>query len=508
MANQVFVRVARRTCAVATLLCIACSTEPAPTGPSGGTGQFAKVASGLKVTPPQLNFTALGANATVNATSSVPGNIDVTVSTPACVTVSARTLPRGQAQFTVTATAAGGCTLTVQDAGGNTVQVPVTVTATIVALQHETFVSGRFHNCGLSSGMAYCWGLNYYGQLGTTPTSGSQTANPTPEAVTGITFATLAAGGSHPCGLTSAGVAYCWGWNGSGQLGTTSNNGTETANPTPQAVSGNRTFAALAVGGEHTCGLTGAGIAYCWGNNDYGQLGTAPTAGAHPTPQAVGGGLSFVALSAGIIHTCGLSAAGTVYCWGQNFFGQLGRAANAGTASPNPTPEPVDGAPTFVALRGGEFHTCGRTSAGAAYCWGRNYFGQLGTTDNNGSDDANPIPQLVSGGLTFDALTAATAHTCGLSGGVTYCWGDNGFGQLGTTANSNANPSPQPVGGSFSFAALTSGGSHSCGLTSSGVAYCWGWNEFGQVGSATNAGTSAPNPTPTEVSGNLTFATP
>ena len=160
----------------------------------------------------------------------------------------------------------------------------------------------------------------------------------------------LTAHGLHTCELTNAGAAYCWGRNDSGQLG----DGSFTNRATPVAVVGGLRFSALAAGGSHTCGLTSSGAAYCWGYNSEGELGNGSTT-ASATPVAVAGGLSFSALAPGVYHTCGLTSAGAAYCWGSNN-GSI--------------PVAVSGGLSFSALAAGALHTCGLTSAGAAYCWG------------------------------------------------------------------------------------------------------------------------------------------
>ncbi len=122
------------------------------------------------------------------------------------------------------------------------------------------------------------------------------------------------------------GTAYCWGQNFHGQLG----GGTMTNRTAPVAVSGGRTFTALVTGQEHTCGLVSDGTAYCWGYNGSGQLGDG-TSGVNwdnsadrTVPVAVSGGRTYMALVAGNVHTCGLATGGRAYCWGYNQFGQLG----------------------------------------------------------------------------------------------------------------------------------------------------------------------------------------
>jgi alpha-tubulin suppressor-like RCC1 family protein len=331
-----------------------------------------------------------------------------------------------------------------------------------------SLAAGYWHTCGLtSSGAAYCWGFNQFGQVGD-----SSTANRlAPVAVAGgLAFTSLTAGGYYACGLTSSGIAYCWGRNSVGELG----DGSTTTRLAPVAVAGGLAFASLAAGREHTCGLTSSGAAYCWGWNIYGQLGDGSRFD-HPTPVAVAGGLAFASLIAGNYFTCGLTAGGVAYCWGDNAYGQLGD----GSTTDRWTPVAVAGALVFASLTAaGHDHTCGLTIGGAAYCWGSNRFGQLG--DDLTTDHLTPVP--VGGGLVFASLTAGWDHTCGLtSGGAAYCWGYNGHGELGD-GSTTTRLAPIAVAGGLAFASLTAGNSYTCGLTSSAAAYCWGTNYLGQLG--------------------------
>src|SRR5439155_1510095 len=191
----------------------------------------------------------------------------------------------------------------------------------------------------------------------------------------GLSFSALAAGASHTCGLTNSGATYCWGARGDGQLG----DGTPQVWWAPGAVSWGSSFTALAAAGDYagyTCGLTSAGAAYCWGSNLNGELGNGSTTwSSEPVP--VSGNLSFGALAAGGDYTCGLTSTGAAYCWGDNSVGQLG---NPSTTSSS-IPVAVSGGQSFTALAAaGSFspHTCGLTSGGAGFCWGYNYYGELG----------------------------------------------------------------------------------------------------------------------------------
>src|SRR2546425_23071 len=292
-------------------------------------------------------------------------------------TFSALSIDKAGTGYTLTATSP---VLT----GETSSEFDITLPLTFVAVS-----AGFVHTCGFTTaGGAYCWGVNYCGQLG----DGDTTRRTSPIAVGGgLTFATVSAAYFHTCGITIAGAAYCWGVNGTGQLG----NGTTTAPQTclgapcsmsPAAVVGGLTFATVSAGVYHTCAITTSGAAYCWGYNGGGALGDGTWADTKQTsPVAVVGGLTFAAVSAGSFHTCGVTTAGAAYCWGDNDNGQLGD----GTTTPRAGPVAVVGGLTVAAEGDGGAHTCGITTAGAAYCWGFNGNGQLG--DGTATDQLSPV---------------------------------------------------------------------------------------------------------------------
>lgn len=345
---------------------------------------------------------------------------------------------------------------------------------------------GYSHMCVVGEGGGVsCWGANWSGQLGSGVGS-HYDAIPVAVAAS-ATFASVAGGADHSCGLTITGEAYCWGSSHSGQVG---NGRVGEENHPPSPVSGGLVFSSLAAGSAHSCGVTVSGPAYCWGRNTDGQLGTGSN-GESAVPVAVTGALEFTAITTGLGHSCGLTTAGDAYCWGLNESGQLGD----GTSTSSGAPVLVDGGLSFIQLTAGEHHTCGLAASGTAYCWGRD--GMLGTGTWSGS----ATPAAVVGGHVFTQLASRRNHTCGLkSDGSAHCWGNNGSGELGDGTRSHS-IEPTPVAGGYAFIALAAGAHHSCGMFESGAVQCWGLQDFGRLGDGSTGMRTVPVP----VQGGIAF---
>jgi alpha-tubulin suppressor-like RCC1 family protein len=360
---------------------------------------------------------------------------------------------------------------------------------------------GSEHNCALvDDGAVRCWGRNSVGQLGHGVTS--EKSGPadvllagTPTPLTGAL--SVALGVAHSCALMPNGEAHCWGGNESGQLG----DGTvETRlGPTPARLVSGAILSgakALSLGSSHSCALTNEGGVLCWGQNSYGQLGDGTDdSRTNAAPVRLAGGAPLAgakAIALGDYHSCALTNEGGVLCWGQNYYGQLGDGTDDSRETPVPVTfangQPLGGVES-IALGGGS--SCVVVAGGGAYCWGANYHDQLG--DGSGISQYNPVPVILPSGAPLAGATGLALgdqHACALlGGGAMHCWGDNYNAQLGTESPplSYTEPSPVPVlfandAPMTGVRAMALGYAHSCALLNDGALYCWGDNDFGQLG--------------------------
>lgn len=228
----------------------------------------------------------------------------------------------------------------------------------------------------------------------------------------------------------------------------------------------------VAAGAAHACALESEGTVRCWGDNSYGQLGDGSTT-SRTIPVTVAALGDVVALAAGHFHTCAVLTDGTARCWGNNAAGQLGD----GSAQGRTVAVAVAGLSGVAALAAGERHTCALLLGGAVHCWGDNRHGQLG----DGSTTPRRTPAVVADLGAAQTLTAGDQHTCAVTAsGAVRCWGDNSYGQLGDGSRV-ARTTPVTVVGIDGAQAVAAGAGHTCARVA-GAVRCWGYNFYGQLG--------------------------
>ena len=341
--------------------------------------------------------------------------------------------------------------------------------------QREPSVSAGYDfTCAVKSDRTVkCWGANaFYGQLG----DGTGVNSPTPVSVSGISTATMvAAGYYHACALLADGTVQCWGLNSNGQLGE-GDDSPSVANA-PVSVLGISNATMVAAGMSHTCVLLADGTVKCWGDNSFGQLGDG-TNDSSFTPVSVSGISNATMVAAGMSHTCALLADGTVQCWGYNGNGQLGY----GGGGDSNVPVTVTGISTATSISAGSGcanNTCAVLADGTVQCWGDNSFGKLG---NGGGGNSN-IPVTATGISTATAVSIGEIHACALLADQTMmCWGENGEGEFGNNTTSDSNVPVAAATGISTAINISVGYGQTCAVVADGTLYCWGYNDSGKVG--------------------------
>lgn len=275
-------------------------------------------------------------------------------------------------------------------------------------------------------------------------------------------FLSLSMGTYATCGIRSDSAAFCW------TPGTLA--GTSTPNPPPFAslVSGGYHWADIQIDVSAACGVTGDGTGYCWGNGIFGHLGTGQNTGLANDPVPIAGGLTWRRVMPGLEHACGVTTAGAAYCWGRNQSGALGDSTPP--VGYSNAPVAVVGGHVWQRVEADGRTACGLDDGGAVYCWGENDDGYLGI-DSTMSAASYPLP-LTAGG-TFAGLTIADIHACALTAaGEAQCWGYDGSGELGRgIVDSMNHPAPASVAGGHQFREISGG---QCGLATDSTAWCWG----------------------------------
>ncbi len=327
---------------------------------------------------------------------------------------------------------------------------PALASVTQVTASHYSINSSL--TCVMTGGVAKCFGSNSSGQLGLQADAGvfDNNAHPAPNAVQGLpsSVASVWAGNLHSCAVDGAGQIWCWGYDQTLQLGHPNISNTNTG-VFPAALAQTDAGAASAVGPgyDYSIALLQSGGVISFGANNQGQLGRTATSPAAPGSTAL---TNVTNIAAGLEHACAVTG-GALECWGFDGNGQLGDGTNNQTS----TPVTVNvGGKVVTQVSAGYSHTCALASDGTVYCWGQNDWGQCGTGQGDaGFNNADVMTPTQVQGLTGKALQieAGTNHACALIvGGTVMCWGADDRGQLGqglidAALDTNAHPTPVTV---------------------------------------------------------------
>jgi alpha-tubulin suppressor-like RCC1 family protein len=359
--------------------------------------------------------------------------------------------------------------------------------------------AGWFHTCGTGTdAIVYCWGKNEFGELGAPDAPficndfmlGEVPCTGTPQPVRHAPPLHMLTGSvNHTCGLAPDGQAWCWGMNGILGDGIPPDERApicpnlpwdatgRACRPEAAPVAGDDRFSALnaAVGGSVTCGVATDGALACWGS--FRPIGMGQDGSNVPT--RLDTSLPFTAIAVENLFACGL-AGSAAWCWGSNWYGTLG------TGGPTPWSRDGDSAVPVAVVGGHNFtqivlslsHVCGLRTDGQAWCWG-----ELPATYGHGADRYGATP-VFAGGPAFTSLAGGGNHVCGISvAGEAWCWGANDSGFLGDgTRRERRDPTRVRMPAGVVFRQLALGGVHSCGLSADGRVFCWGFNGHGQAG--------------------------
>ena len=355
--------------------------------------------------------------------------------------------------------------------------------------------AGDKYTCGVATGRrASCWGAGYEGQLGTSErpgvcddaviSRGACARIPVPVAGE-HSFIAISAAEDHACAIDDEGVAWCWGDNNKSELGVKGmldgcslllSSAQLPATPcsrTPVQVPASVPFTSIAAGQYGTCALDDDGRPWCWG-------WTGDVTG--PLEVDIGG-RRLTTLSMGENHACGLTASGAAACWDWPEVRETGFAAPTDTA-------------VWTSIAVAAAHQCALDLNGAAWCWGNDADGALGIggSDHRKFDEIARAP--VAGGHRFQSIAVSTTRTCAIDlEGALYCWGylpeanqpDRCLDSNGSSDMQHCTASPVRVQAPMTFKSIALGESHRCAIATTGITYCWGKNDWGELGDGTTS---------------------
>jgi len=464
---------------------------------------FSQYAYGSTLAP-QQTVTAYNAGTGTLGSLTTVGTITYTGADTGWIAIAAASATTATGQPKTTSLHLGSDTASIPISATGATNNPVTLTAIVnTYVTYSKVVLGASFGCGLTTASTvYCWGGDGEGELGD---GGSDLGVLVPVRANIPYSATnpvidIEAGSFHACALQQSGAVYCWGRNDRGQLGVTL---TTTPIATPTLISGH-TYQTISLGALHSCGVEGtpanrfANYVDCWGDNTDAEFGNNATSTSPQYTPIMVQYNAYYSISAGNLYTCAITAAtgGSLYCWGNDQFAQLGNGTTGGNFTGPILVNLAVGAPSPpvpVSVSAGNTTTCATDANGNGYCWGDNTYGQTG---NGVSGNTVLSPALIPGSYSWTSISVGAYSACGIASTADYCWGTNNYGQLGNGTYGDASSPTAVIGSGALFTQFVAGqGAQSACYITGAVVYCFGLDNNGQLGIGTTAVTSVANPT-------------
>jgi len=334
----------------------------------------------------------------------------------------------------------------------------------------------------------WTWGANYSGQLGNNTTSPRRT--PVTTSLGGANWKQVAGGYKHTAAIKTDGTLWTCGFNYYGQLGDNTGN----VDPylsiklTPVTTfAGGANWKQVAVGQFHTAAIKTDGTLWTWGNNFFGGLGDNGGTNRSIPVTTFAGGTNWKQVACGGYHTAAIKTDGTLWAWGHNIYGMLGDNTTSQRLTPVTT---FAGGTNWKQVACGGYHTVAIKTDGTLWTWGGNSYGELG--DNTTSQRLTPVTTF-AGGTNWKQVACGDRHTAAIkTDGTLWAWGQNAFGSLGDNTTTQRNTPVTTFAGGANWKQVAGGKFYTAAIKTDGTLWTWGANAFGELGDNTTTQRNTP----------------
>jgi len=332
------------------------------------------------------------------------------------------------------------------------------------------------------NGKLWTWGNNDYGQLG--DNTGTNRSSPVQTITGGTNWKQVSCGTRSTAAIKTDGTLWTWGSNSYGQLG--DNTGTNRSSPV-QTITGGTSWKQVSCGKYFTAAVKTDGTLWSWGNNGYGELGdgTGETYRSSPV-QTIAGGSIWKQVSCGSGSTAAIKTDGTLWTWGNNISGQLGDGTRTDRSSPVQT---ISGGTNWKQVSCGYRNTAAIKTDGTLWTWGDNFYGQLG--DGTSTSRSSPV-QTITGGSNWKQVSCGSNSTAIKTDGTLWTWGNNRRGELGDGTETDRSSPVQTIAGGSNWKQVSCGSRSTAAIKTDGTLWTWGLNTFGLLGDGTSTSRSSP----------------